>query len=455
MKKSLWIIGVLLTLVVCLLLLGNAVWVARSGSQLAKSRAVVAAEDANYRAQAAAQSPLSAEQNAYTYIVRCETSSEAAMTDLNDYYSPEAEEVPLTEKDRQIIEAAVAAHPEVLALLAQAAACPGYDSKLDYSQGISLLLPHVSTVRNMARVANVQGRVHIANGEPDKALELSCQTLALSQHMEQEPILISYLVAMATRSIGNSLANEAIRSGPTSPELRKQLDQQLAAADTLRPLVTAMRAERAMGVTTFQQLRTGQLNAQTLGGVGSGGLPEILQNWVTRRFLNSDEAFYIDLMNQVVKDVGAPYPKAKASAAAIQAQLQPQSITHSVSSMLFTDMMSMRNAAERQRARDRALRVLIASVGEDNTLPASFKIEDISLPAAAKEDPFTGQPLRVKSTPDGPVVYSVGVDQTDDNGDITDTQLDVGMGPLKPAPAATQETAESTEEDTAAETDEP
>jgi len=61
------------------------------------------------------------------------------------------------------------------------------------------------------------------------------------------------------------------------------------------------------------------------------------------------------------------------------------------------------------------------------------KLTDFGLPAEAITDPYTGESLRVKKTPQGWLVYSVGPNFRDDGGklDDPDDQIngDVGVGP--------------------------
>ena len=59
------------------------------------------------------------------------------------------------------------------------------------------------------------------------------------------------------------------------------------------------------------------------------------------------------------------------------------------------------------------------------------RLDDLGLPAEATTDPFNGEPLRVKRTPQGWMVYSVGGNGVDDGGKL-DGRSDVGVGPPSP-----------------------
>ena len=91
----------------------------------------------------------------------------------------------------------------------------------------------------------------------------------------------------------------------------------------------------------------------------------------------------------------------------------------------------------RTRALIRSLRVLNAvqtHVSAGSKEPP--KLTDLGLPAETITDPYTGEPLHVKKTPRGWVVYSVGPNFRDDGGKIDDPiNGDVGVGPPPPIAA--------------------
>jgi hypothetical protein len=60
---------------------------------------------------------------------------------------------------------------------------------------------------------------------------------------------------------------------------------------------------------------------------------------------------------------------------------------------------------------------------------------DLGLPAETTTDPFDGKPLRVKKSPRGWTVYSVGGNGVDDGGQFA-RAADVGVGPIGPGEAS-------------------
>jgi hypothetical protein len=68
-------------------------------------------------------------------------------------------------------------------------------------------------------------------------------------------------------------------------------------------------------------------------------------------------------------------------------------------------------------------------------------LTELKLPTQMTMDPYTGDPLLIKQTEAGPIVYSVGRNQKDDGGKLGDELEDVGVGPLELAPAARDQPA--------------
>jgi hypothetical protein len=102
--------------------------------------------------------------------------------------------------------------------------------------------------------------------------------------------------------------------------------------------------------------------------------------------------------------------------------------------MLLRSLGATFSSVARVRADIRALRVLNAMqthvLAGSNEIP---KLSELGLPANTTTDPFNGQPLHVKKTAQGWLIYSVGRNLRDDGGKLDDPDGDVGVGPPKPA----------------------
>lgn len=89
-------------------------------------------------------------------------------------------------------------------------------------------------------------------------------------------------------------------------------------------------------------------------------------------------------------------------------------------------------------AQIRALRILIAILRLENAgKTVEPSLDALDLPPDAKVDPYTGEPMRLKKSPEGWTIYSVGVDLKDDGGTKFGGVAgeDAGIGPVPMAPA--------------------
>ncbi len=98
--------------------------------------------------------------------------------------------------------------------------------------------------------------------------------------------------------------------------------------------------------------------------------------------------------------------------------------------LLVPAIMAGYEAHNRDAALVRSLRVFNAllTFAEKNGREAGG-LDELDLPKEATTDPFTGEPLKLKLTPQGWLVYSVGKDGTDDGGGTFNEQKDAGLGP--------------------------
>jgi hypothetical protein len=199
-----------------------------------------------------------------------------------------------------------------------------------------------------------------------------------------------------------------------SKEVRCALDAELALQDNLNGFIAALKAERPLGLAMCEY------------GIE---LPPFHKIWfVGRGIVNWEKSKYLDLLQLFLSHSGKSVSYAQLERV-VQDELNNDK-------SWFTDMMlpplnSWYEANVRSRAQVRCLRLLIAlqnhvRAGSDE-VP---KLTELGLPAETTTDPFTGEPLHVKKTPRGWLVYSVGPNFKDDGGKLDDpTNGDVGVGP--------------------------
>jgi hypothetical protein len=87
--------------------------------------------------------------------------------------------------------------------------------------------------------------------------------------------------------------------------------------------------------------------------------------------------------------------------------------------LLMPAIRALFQAEARRRALVRSLRILVAlDAYRQRTGQDAVGLADLKLPAAAVIDPYSGQPLKLKLTENGWVIYSVMENGIDDGGDF-------------------------------------
>jgi len=313
---------------------------------------------------------------------------------------------------RKAIRAALAAHPDVLPLLIQAANCLEYridgpTSCIDPTgkEFLDRVGDHREAVRLLVVYAN---RDLLAQGKRDQAMRNCITALALARHFDREPAMVGFLVAVACRAMAIDSANEALQSGKVPADVRQALDEELARHSAVQSYRQALVTERAFNLDMVKS----QFGTNWLGRLmASREGPAVLDEF--ERFLARADAV-----------AEGPRPATATAPGGIFAGL------------LVPALEAAEVAARRSEAQLRSLRVLLAlqARGEPNSPPPA-DLAELGLPKPWTLDPFTGKPLRVRRVEGGWLIYSLGPNGQDDGGQFDD-DADCGLGPPVETPPA-------------------
>jgi hypothetical protein len=309
-------------------------------------------------------------------------------------------------------------YPDVEEALAQAADCDGYASQLDYTLPFTAFVDAAigtqGTPRAAVRFLNSRMEVLIADGFHEDALEQGRTTLRLARLYESQPTIVPFLVGIAMRSLSAPHIYDALASGPVSAELHAALDEELALADTPQRLVHSLKTERAVSADWANE----HVAWKPL-------LPA-----ACRAILISEQWGLLDEIEAHLQLAETPWHKARTRFAP-SGSIVPPSKHGKLADSLFPGLQAMFHANARSLAISRSLRVYNAlrQFAEKNGREAT-RLEELGLPASATIDPYTGEPLKIKHTRDGWVVYSVMENGVDDGGDFLGRK-DYGVAPPK------------------------
>jgi hypothetical protein len=174
-----------------------------------------------------------------------------------------------------------------------------------------------------------------------------------------------------------------------SAAARAILRQELVQHDSLEPIRHGLITERAYGLTCFRD-----------------GVPLA---WAMFDGHNIND--YLEAMQSLLALVDAPFDDPVPA--------------------VIDEWRASRITEFRVRAQVRCLLILLALLDQpDVASQQHVKVEDLNLPAQTVTDPFDGGRIKLRKMTDGWLIYSVGQDQEDNDGDISfETMRDIGIGP--------------------------
>ncbi len=317
-------------------------------------------------------------------------------------------------------------YPDLPAALEQAAACSHYASLANFSLPASEFFEEdisnrLERIRTVARFNDWRRLSLLADGQPDRAAQVGLETLRLVRLHSAEPLLVNRALNNAACSLTAKGLYHTVAAGPISPELRREIDEELARHDDLQVFKRVLLELRAYAIDQMETRIAGEQGRRTIGRsmfvwwYGPGLLDEY-EELITV----ADQPWYElqhDPESYEVKSTGNVSFTVKSTGHGALADLNAPPIE------------AAKDADTRATALLRALRIYnaLAEYRDENGHEATG-LDDLALPKEATIDPFSGEPLILRQTDDGWVVYSVGKDGVDDGGDFKG-QKDYGLAP--------------------------
>jgi hypothetical protein len=310
------------------------------------------------------------------------------------------------------------------------------------------LVPHLQHPRSVAYVLQLDVERLLHSGRLADTLDRVRAMLRAGASLRDDSLLIGTLVRIAVREIAVSNVKRMLAMGTPSDDACRQLAADLEAErkeDLLRP---GLRGERAMLHHLFQNLTSGRLSLERFlaGGSDALGPLERLDYWAYRYRLPEDHAAMLRRMTDMC-DIARLPPESqrqaweefeKESTAFDRAGLKEK--RRILTRAFIPAVRTVRGAILRDRA---SLSCAVAALAAEryrlthkrwpdalaDLVPAYLSAEPI--------DPFTGEPLRFVKHDAGIVLYSVGEDDADDDGDVdppaTGRPPDIGFRLFDPA----------------------
>jgi hypothetical protein len=314
--------------------------------------------------------------------------------------------------------------------------------KYDLENPFGILLPHLAVVRRTCQLLKLKATAELAAGQADRAFHDLQLMLRLSDSISGEPFIISSMVEQACLNIAADVLWEGLAQRRWSEQHLAETQARLEALDFLGQMQRGLRAERAAGVGTIDQVRRRPALFETLTD-GGGGSPKspfvplaaklVPQGWFYMEQLN-----YSRLMEEGVLAGFDPRAKRVDPARARKSEQTLKKmgskpadsvLRHVVFARLLLPALS-KTQQKTARAQTLADHAALACALERYRLThgqLQDKLEALVPQFITKvpHDTVTGELLRYQRVgQSGFELHSAGWDETDGGGDIT--RLDSG-----------------------------
>ena len=317
-----------------------------------------------------------------------------------------------------------------LAALHTAARTPGVVRfPRQFNRGIGLLLPDVQRMRGASRALMLQMHQQLKHGEIDAALESLRTQFALANTLEHDPILISMLVRMSITAQAMQQVLVIAQSQTLTDAQLAELQQLVRGSDLQPQFKRAFFGERAMAFHTFY-LPMGMLSVN-LDQVQNAEFETDRDAAGVKR--PADCAKALEIYARMIAASERPFPELFDEFETIDDEIKALA-AENVSLARFQYTLTLQlipaiHAITQATGRSRAMRDTT-----DCILAAKrFELKHGRLPTALSElvpdflaqvpiDPFDGQPLRFQTIGRDLVVYSIGEDRVDNQGETDDSQ---------------------------------
>lgn len=260
----------------------------------------------------------------------------------------------------------------------------------------------------------------LAEGNRDRAADGLIAMLNTSRSIGDEPFLISQLIRIATRTIAARSLEWAIGQTELHPDRLASL-QVVWATDAEEPLLLyGLRGERALNDICLGNFADGTVTPNSFTRIADSGISfEGYAWWLYRGRIAMDRAHYHRYMTRAAEVARLPIHE---QPIAIRSLPPPPDEGFRFANLFLPAVEKVSSASWRGTAEARCIVVGLACERfrlKHGRWPKELaEIPADMLPGGVPLDPFDGKALRYKHLEDGVVIYSVGPDGADDEGNI-------------------------------------
>lgn len=297
---------------------------------------------------------------------------------------------------------------QIFELCEKAASKPGMNFNLNYDEGPTLLLPHLSKMRNIARLIRLKAEMEILTGQRDAAWETVLSGMRLSSQMKTEPLLISQLLYIACDNIffdfmEYNLPKYGISGGQAEKLMTELAPEKTAYAQSMKKAIDAERI--CLGSWVFERISSGKLSLTEFNMLNGTTNPSYAKSYITSKLMflyrplaKKDYMEYLKIIERFKAEYNQPYYKIMTASNKNDAEMFNSLPKYCIlTKTICPALQSVRKKAAEIETRSREMRIRLALEGYKN-FKKSYpeKLEQLS-PQFLPEIPIsemTGSPFK-------------------------------------------------------------
>jgi hypothetical protein len=316
----------------------------------------------------------------------------------------------------------------LLTALHEAAGHPGrVRFPTEFHRGCMMLMPEVQEVRTATVLLELEAITRAYEGDFHASYR-SLQTMyALAATLDRYPAMVAFLAQSSCNTSSDRCLLALLPRAQFTPEQLVQLQRALQRRNTVANLREAFQGELVIGLVDFTQPEAYLTQLESSIDKHSDGLTRqyILQRDVTR-----DREYFTHIMERYIAASQPPFSQSyeqwlacNEAVAAKQRQFLPQRMEVWMSLMTLPGIQAtLTSGAWSEASRQMALAALgVERYRRDHGGQFPATLAEL-VPTYLDEvpiDPFDGQPIRYRPGGTNVLLYSVGVDRTDNGGNTS------------------------------------
>ena len=293
----------------------------------------------------------------------------------------------------------------------------------DYSAGLKTPLEHLQGLRQAARVLSLEFHVHLHRGRTSKAVDSILAQLALAQTLDGDPTRVSQLVRVALGKLAIDEIQRGTKEATFSDADLARLQMGLRDFQFELGLKQAFIGDRASAYTAC-------LDPLKMAAEKSNPTPEEIREIASRppqRVV--DAAKILEVYRRLIESTDDPLAESVRKGREVEAELDAMvkapigKFAHIMTLLLVAGIsysaQAFADTAARRDAADVALAAELYRRRHGKWPDKMDQLVPEFLPTVPV-DPFDGKPMRMTVSAEGFKAYSIGRDDTDDGGKLSD-----------------------------------